>query len=463
MEQKMNTLAVNRLLKRLEAAIASGNHQLASGLAKDLAKLKIQCSVVRQKKIKEHEIFNVDMYIEDRLAHQGPIPLQLESTMTISQLKEKIFNEFEIPVNVQRWIIGRKLADNNETTLEDLQLVEGLPIFLYLIAPVDNNKKKNIKLVNNKSSSSDEDNVNNVNKIKHVNIDKQIIQDKIITKDDINDKFGLNNKSDNEEKEKKEQEEKEEEEEGAVGLVDNIRMEQYNELIMLENCVLVPNTKSIECPICFMIYEAGEGVVLRDCLHTFCRGCIESTIRYCGEAEVKCPYMDSDYTCEATLQEREIKAIVDSQVYEKHLAKSVSQAENNAGHHAFHCKTPDCPGWCIYDDNVNSFNCPVCSKINCLTCQDVSLSKDTDKESKKTAAMLTDMLERGEAMSCPTCDVVLMKKWGCDWLRCSMCKTEICWVTKGPRWGPLGKGDTSGGCRCGENKIKCHPQCNYCH
>ena len=39
-------------------------------------------------------------------------------------------------------------------------------------------------------------------------------------------------------------------------------------------------------------------------------------------------------------------------------------------------------------------------------------------------------------MYCPTCHIVVMKKEGCDWIRCSMCKTEICWVTKGPRWGP---------------------------
>lgn len=50
--------------------------------------------------------------------------------------------------------------------------------------------------------------------------------------------------------------------------------------------------------------------------------------------------------------------------------------------------------------------------------------------------MLEEMVESGEALACPTCAVVLMKKWGCDWLRCSMCKTEICWVTRGPRWGP---------------------------
>lgn len=59
--------------------------------------------------------------------------------------------------------------------------------------------------------------------------------------------------------------------------------------------------------------------------------------------------------------------------------------------------------------------------------------------------------------------VILMKKWGCDWLKCSMCKTEICWVTRGIRWGPEGKGDTSAGCKCGVNGVKCHPKCNYCH
>lgn len=42
----------------------------------------------------------------------------------------------------------------------------------------------------------------------------------------------------------------------------------------------------------------------------------------------------------------------------------------------------------------------------------------------------------GEALSCPQCQVVLMKRWGCDWVRCSVCRTEICWVTKQARWGP---------------------------
>ena len=60
--------------------------------------------------------------------------------------------------------------------------------------------------------------------------------------------------------------------------------------------------------------------------------------------------------------------LVTPEIYEQHLAKSIAQAENEIDN-AFHCKSPDCPGWCIFEDNVNIFNCPVCGKTNCLTCQ----------------------------------------------------------------------------------------------
>lgn len=55
--------------------------------------------------------------------------------MTVAELKTKVYTEFEIPTNVQRWIIGKNLADRDEATLEELQAVDGSPIFLYLVAP----------------------------------------------------------------------------------------------------------------------------------------------------------------------------------------------------------------------------------------------------------------------------------------------------------------------------------------
>lgn len=55
--------------------------------------------------------------------------------MTLAELKTKIYTEFEIPANVQRWIIGKNLADRDEATLEELHAADGSPVFLYLVAP----------------------------------------------------------------------------------------------------------------------------------------------------------------------------------------------------------------------------------------------------------------------------------------------------------------------------------------
>lgn len=144
--------------------------------------------------------------------------------------------------------------------------------------------------------------------------------------------------------------------------------QHYLQLINLDNADLVENVEAFECLVCYMEIAPGEGVTLRECLHQFCKQCLKNTIEYAEEAQVICPYRDEQYSCDTALQDREIKALVPPAVYDQYLAKSVAQAENKIDK-SFHCKTPDCKGWCIYEDNVNEFRCPVCKKINCLTCQ----------------------------------------------------------------------------------------------
>ena len=39
----------------------------------------------------------------------------------------------------------------------------------------------------------------------------------------------------------------------------------------LENLDIIPNAETFECTICFMETEPGDGVVLRECLHIFCK------------------------------------------------------------------------------------------------------------------------------------------------------------------------------------------------
>lgn len=144
--------------------------------------------------------------------------------------------------------------------------------------------------------------------------------------------------------------------------------DHYHELLSLDTADLILNFDPFECPICFLQFKKGEGIILRDCFHVFCRECLEQTVKFSDDIQIKCPFMNAEMSCESLIQDREMRSFVSRDVYEKHLAKSVQQAEHGI-ENTFHCKTHNCRGWCIYEDNVNQFKCPVCQIINCLTCQ----------------------------------------------------------------------------------------------
>nr|XP_046226910.1 ranBP-type and C3HC4-type zinc finger-containing protein 1 isoform X2 [Scatophagus argus] len=253
------------------------------------------------------------------------------------------------------------------------------------------------------------------------------------------------------------------------------RRKNFAQLMMMDSQDLLPNPEPVECRICYMDLKPGEGVLLRECLHCFCKDCLRSVIMLSEEPEVSCPYRDDTYFCTCSLLEREIRALVPADVYERWLQKGLSVAESRC-EGSYHCATPDCQGWCVYEDTVNVFHCPVCRKHNCLICKsihegmnckqyqdDLAARATNDSAARRTTHLLKTLVKSGEAMHCPQCGIIVQKRDGCDWLRCTVCHTEICWVTRGPRWGPRGPGDTSGGCRCNVNNQKCHPKCQNCH
>lgn len=49
------------------------------------------------------------------------------------------------------------------------------------------------------------------------------------------------------------------------------RLKNFQQLLQLEEEVLVPNREVLECRICYQRVAPGEGVLLRECLHNFCR------------------------------------------------------------------------------------------------------------------------------------------------------------------------------------------------
>ncbi|ETE59507.1 RanBP-type and C3HC4-type zinc finger-containing protein 1, partial [Ophiophagus hannah] len=174
------------------------------------------------------------------------------------------------------------------------------------------------------------------------------------------------------------------------------RLQNFQQLCQLEEEALVPNQQEMECRICYLKVEPGNGVLLRECLHSFCRACLRQLVNCSQDPQVSCPFRDDYYACTSHLQDREIRAAI---------------------HEDMNCRQ--------YQDKLKS-------------------QAHHDAAARETNNMLKMLVQLGEAMHCPACRIVVQKKGGCDWIRCPVCQTEICWVTKGPRWGPGALTDTPG-------------------
>ena len=53
-------------------------------------------------------------------------------------------------------------------------------------------------------------------------------------------------------------------------------MANYEHMLSVDNQDMVPNMEEFECPVCFDTVKAGDGVILRECLHKFCRYVVTS-------------------------------------------------------------------------------------------------------------------------------------------------------------------------------------------
>lgn len=99
--------------------------------------------------------------------------------------------------------------------------------------------------------------------------------------------------------------------------------------------------------------------------------------------------------------------LLSAEDFNKFLNRSLATAESQAPN-SFHCKTPNCQGWCVYEDNVNTFYCPVCTKPNCLTCKAIH----EDMNCREYQDDLKRRAQNDEAAK-QTQQFLEVKLWGC--------------------------------------------------
>ncbi|KAG5682773.1 hypothetical protein PVAND_012105 [Polypedilum vanderplanki] len=254
-------------------------------------------------------------------------------------------------------------------------------------------------------------------------------------------------------------------------------------LLNMDDLETIPNLKVFECPVCFVEINIGEGVVLKNCLHPCCRDCLAGCVAAADDFEVKCPFIhpDDNAPCNERLQEREIRNLVSSDLFDKHLQKSLNVAES-ANEMTFHCRTLNCPNFVEIDPQITSYICEVCKKQNCISCKAIHEGKSCidyqeemnpdlkqqriNNENLQSQTAIEMEIREGKAMYCPRCKIPVQKIAGCDYITCIACKLGICWCTKKPRQ-TFTKADGSivEGCKCNEAPRfeRCHPKCGNCH
>lgn len=208
----------------------------------------------------------------------------------------------------------------------------------------------------------------------------------------------------------------------------------------------------------------------------FLSTCLKNYVINQSEGVIPCPSFENKEHCDAYIKDYELKHFLTSDEYFKVKENFLRQVELQIKN-PFHCKTLNCIGFCSIDLNPKTFNCPVCSMPNCIACNlihkgqtcysyRVELRRLALNAHREAADLegIEELCKSGDIMKCPRCKILLQKRDGqCQYIRCFYCKMDICWLTRGPRWGPGGKGDTSGGCRCGVDGKRCHPDCTNCH
>lgn len=235
----------------------------------------------------------------------------------------------------------------------------------------------------------------------------------------------------------------EDREQFLIGLIDEHQRNTitFPALLDLDNNDYVENQQHFNCGICMTETAPGDGLLLKECAHEFCKPCLAQTIEHSDEMVVQCPFVaDAGARCDGFLQDLELRSLVPDEVYTERLAKSLAQAEATIKD-SFHCKTPDCFGWAEAGSGVVNFVCPICNRTNCIKCKAIHEGKSCTeyfyeinadarkaRDNNLTEAQVQQLISSRLAMLCPGCGAVIQKTAGCNHMTCSRCRMNFNWV-----------------------------------
>ncbi|KXJ28953.1 E3 ubiquitin-protein ligase RNF14 [Exaiptasia diaphana] len=214
------------------------------------------------------------------------------------------------------------------------------------------------------------------------------------------------------------------------------------------------------CEICFEEKEGRAFCFLDECHHFCCVECLqqhsEMHIKSGSVMQLLCPINE----CDVAIPPQMLKDILEEEMYRRWerllLNKTLDLMPD-----VFYC--PRCNTAVVADDDSESSKlgrCTFCFFTFCIECQgpwhhgksctgdDEQEEQDKKKTSKKkqinkssnkvdvftkrsrtsNVAFITLMRSRGSYQKCPKCRMIVEKISGCNFMTCSQCRGQFCWV-----------------------------------
>lgn len=203
----------------------------------------------------------------------------------------------------------------------------------------------------------------------------------------------------------------------------------------------VENKHDFQCDICLQDIFPGDGLVLKECVHNYCKPCLSKYIETHEAAMVPCPFKDDDgLRCIGNLQDTEVRSLVTIEVYLAFINRSLLAAEAECPN-AYHCKTPDCPAWVEIEGEIDQFRCQGCNRLNCFTCKAVhegtscqeyqEMVHGPDRRAQENLAtenQVRNLLVSKTTQKCPHCGILVQRTEGCREMNCTKCAKSFNWT-----------------------------------
>lgn len=137
MKSRQEQNQLKQYTQLLQAAINDGDQENARQYADFLAASHIKVSVLLDESSLNEETNDQDIkikvFVEDKDCSGGSLLLPVKLNDTIGDLKAKMFFKHKFPVEVQKWIVGKRIPKDEET-LQRLRVTNGQTVFLYLVS-----------------------------------------------------------------------------------------------------------------------------------------------------------------------------------------------------------------------------------------------------------------------------------------------------------------------------------------